>query len=159
MSHPLGTKALSRRWVWEGGEGAGEKEGMSCVWGGMGRCFCCKHTWRGLSCACEDVPIMLGTPRVLEGPALKAPLCVLFSVIRVQCRHAWEEGPPEGPIGGERCNRTQNSAGGLPRLLVALLSGSPLSGPSPGGVSGLEVLLHNRRCLPLSFPHFWNSHR
>ena len=38
-------------------------------------------------------------------------------------------------------------------------AGSPLSGPSPGGVSGLEVLLHSRRCLPLSFPYFWNSHR
>lgn len=39
MSHPLGTKALSRRWVWEGGERAGEKEGMSCggagEWGGV----------------------------------------------------------------------------------------------------------------------------
>lgn len=36
MSHPLGTKALSKRWVWEGGEGAGEKEGMSCSGGGVG---------------------------------------------------------------------------------------------------------------------------
>ena len=124
MSHPLGTKTGPFQVLGLGRRGGGRRGGRDKLRGegvGVGKCFCCKHTWRGLRSACEDVAIMLVAPKVLEGPVLKVSLRVLFSVIRVQCRHAWEEGPRDGPIGGERCNGTQNSAGGLPRLLEGLL--------------------------------------